>query len=476
MEAERQPSRARAPEGDRDDLKWALEDPVAFARVILRHDLWRRQEEILRAVRPGSRVAVKACHASGKTFLAADAVLWWITRFPDGIAVTTAPTWTQVERLLWGAIHRAAGGSMISYPPLNQTELRLGPDNYAMGLSTNEGVRFQGFHGRVLIVIDEAPGVRPEIWEAIEGIRASGSVCVLALGNPTIASGPFYDAFASARAAWETFTISAFDTPNFAGIDRERLVGLAEAELDTNVRDYLVGRRWVLEKWREWGERHPLWQSRVMGDFPTESEDALFPLAWLEAARDRKIEEPDGAEWVAGLDVAGPGEDETSLAVRHGSTVVFQQSWSKPDPRGDVVAALAKFKERGIRVNVDVCGLGHYFLLGLKDAGFKTKRVNVGERPANRERYANLKAEVYWGFRQRLETGDVAGLSDEASVAQLAGVRYAHNARGQVVIEGKDEMRKRGVRSPDRGEAIILAFGASRRLKPVNIMDTIHIF
>ena len=64
-----------------------------------------------------------------------------------------------------------------------------------MGLSTSEGVRFQGWHGKILIVIDEAPGVKPEIYEAIEGIRAGGDVRLLAHGNPTISSGPFYDAY-----------------------------------------------------------------------------------------------------------------------------------------------------------------------------------------------------------------------------------------------------------------------------------------
>jgi hypothetical protein len=71
-----------------------------------------------------------------------------------------------------------------------------------VGLSTDQGVRFQGFHGRVLIVVDEAPGVKADIWEAIEGIRAGGDVRVLALGNPTIASGPFHDAFTSNRDGW----------------------------------------------------------------------------------------------------------------------------------------------------------------------------------------------------------------------------------------------------------------------------------
>src|SRR5262245_54720524 len=156
-------------------------DPVRFCRGLLCQDLWALQEDILRAVATLPRVAVKACHASGKTFVAAVAVLWFVTRYRDGIVVTTAPTWTQVEKLLWGEIHRAAQSSRIAFPQLSKTELRIGPGNYALGLSTNEGVRFQGFHGRILIVIDEAPGVKADIWESIEGIRAGGDVHVLAL-------------------------------------------------------------------------------------------------------------------------------------------------------------------------------------------------------------------------------------------------------------------------------------------------------
>ena len=87
-------------------------------------------------------------------------------------------------------------------------------------------MRFQGFHGRLLIVVDEAPGVKADIWEAIEGIRAGGDVRVLALGNPTIASGPFHDAFTSNRDGWCTFTISAFDSPNLAGLSLDELLAL----------------------------------------------------------------------------------------------------------------------------------------------------------------------------------------------------------------------------------------------------------
>src|SRR5262249_15035705 len=89
--------------------------------------------------------------------------------------------------------------------------------------------------------------------------------------------------------------------------------------------------------------------------------------------------------------------------------------------------------------------------------GFPVRPVNVGERASDRERYANLKAQFYWGLRQRFQAGDVAGLTDERTIGQLAGIRYRHTARGQVEIERKEDARKRGVKSPDRAEAAMLA-------------------
>jgi hypothetical protein len=145
--------------------------------------VWSKQHDILQSVAKHSRTAVKACHSSSKTFTAAEVVLWWITSHEEAIAVTTAPTWTQVERLLWGEIRNAVYRARIKYPKPTTSSLQLGPGRYALGLSTNEGVRFQGFHGNVLVVLDEAPGIMPEIYEAIEGIRAGGDVRVLALGK-----------------------------------------------------------------------------------------------------------------------------------------------------------------------------------------------------------------------------------------------------------------------------------------------------
>lgn len=452
-------------------------DPVFFAETILGHNIWSVPRQIMQAIaKPRARVAVKSCHASSKTFSAAEAVLW--TPYAGGIAITTAPTSRQVRRLVWAEVNGMyplakfpLGGEML------QTEFRIAPDLYALGLSTDAGVNFQGFHARpggfMLVVLDEAPGVEPAVYAAIEGIRAGGDVRVLALGNPDVPSGPFYDAFGSDRTGWQTFTIDAFDTPNLEDEERpghhltlDELINLPDHRLDYAPRPYLITRRFIVEKYAEWGLSSPLWQSKVRGQFPDQSEDSLFSLAWLEAASRRDLDGRPEDVIEAGVDVAGPGEDETVLTVRHGPQVLLQRGWSQADPRGEVLAALRPYGEKLSTVKVDSVGQGHYFARHLEDNGYRGKivDVNVGESPNDKERYVNLKAEIYWGLRQRLRDGHLSGLTNEKVISQMASIKYSHNARGQVVIESKDDARKRGVKSPDYAESLMLAFFEAPRI------------
>mgnify|MGYP001605667841 CR=1 FL=1 len=168
------------------------------------------------------------------------------------------------------------------------------------------------------------------------------------------------------------------------------------------------------------------------------------------------------------MDVAGPGDDETVLCIRQGDAILALQSWSLADSRGAVVAALRPWVKKGLdAVNVDSVGMGHYFASALEDAELPVKRVNVGEVPTGRtpkakdeakQKYLNLRAQMFWTFREWAEAGMLAGLTDQTALAQLAGIRYTHDVRGRIVIEKKDDARKRGVKSPDRAEAIALAF------------------
>ena len=269
-----------------------LRDPVVFASRVFGADLWQTQRDILHAVASERRTAVKACHASGKTFTAAIAALWFAAAHRNSRVITLAPGWLTTRAVIWSEIHSLLARARLRLPTTvaNQTEIRFGADNLIIGLSTNDSTRLQGHHAEhVLIIADEAPGIDAAFWPSVEGILASGDSHLLLLGNPTVSAGYFYDAFGRNRGSWTTFTISAFDTPNLAGMPLDALLALSDDELDDNAAPYLTTRRWVRERYREWwngsAENSPLWQSRVLGEFPSSSSNALIPLVWLEHAR-----------------------------------------------------------------------------------------------------------------------------------------------------------------------------------------------
>jgi len=443
-----------------------LRDPAAFSRTFLGGDPWAGQATIMRAVAEHSRVAVKACHSSGKTHCAAEIVLWWLARYPDGQVITTAPTWVQVEKLLWRKIHSAVNRAAWPFPKANKTELTIGPENYAVGLSTNDGDRFQGFHGRILIVVDEAPGVRASIFSAIDGIRAGGDVTVLLIGNPTVASGYFYKAFTGGN--WKTFTIDSFDTPNLEGVTEEDIAALPVLEddwsqeqaafMDIAPKPYLTTRRWVWEMYHEHGKSSAYYQSRVRGKFPTESEDQLFPLGMVEQARLSEGVKP-GLPIEGAIDVAGPGKNETVLYTRAGEMITSMRAWTMADPKGALQMVLSRKEFEGITAKVDAVGIGYHVWRHLNRSGLNAVPVYASAASSNPKRFLNKKSEVYWEFRNLLREGLVNGLTDETTVGQLLGIRYEHDLRGRIRIRSKrlDSHSK----SPDRAEALIWCFASN---------------
>jgi hypothetical protein len=447
--------------------------PDEAAEYLFGHDHWSAGRDILRAVfQPHARVAVKGCHASGKTFAAADAVLMAIYDGAD--VITTAPTDDQVKGIMWRQIHESLRDSRVGgWGDVLQKEIHLGDGIFAVGRSTNTGVRFHGYHARedsyLLIIVDEAPGLQADLFGAIEGIAAGGDVRVLMLGNPTEPSGPFYDVFASDSPIWKRYTIDAFSTPNLAGLSLDDLLKMPEDQLDVNERNYLVTRRWVRDRFHEWGVDHPEWQSRVRGEFPQNADVSLIWRSWLDRANVEAHYAADAGALVAGVDVAGPGEDETVCAVRQGPNLLDALASSAPDARGDVLAFLRPWLHKGLaQVNVDTAGIGHYFAEHLREnlEGVTVNSVNVGEAPSTiqaKEDYPNLKAELYWALRERFQGGEIEGVTDPVMRNQLAGIRYKHDNRGRVVIESKEDAAKRGVKSPDRAEALMLAYAPQLR-------------
>ena len=256
---------------------------MAFAREVLGVDLWSRQQDIARALRDHPRVAVRSCHAPGKTLVPAVCVCWFLYTRRDAIVLTTASTFRQVRYVLWRTIQglvsgapRHLGGDLLD------TELRLGERWYGLGLSTNHPERFQGFHApHVLVVVDEPGAVPHDVFAAIEGVLASGHTRLLMIGNPTQPAGPFFDAFHAQAGAYRTFRISAFDTPNFQTPTDQTPNDETES---APPRDYLVSPAWVQTRRDLWGAGSELYRARVLGEFPRQAADGLFSLAILDAA------------------------------------------------------------------------------------------------------------------------------------------------------------------------------------------------
>ena len=246
--------------------------PVAFARYVLRVRLWHKQAEILDALPHHHRIAVKSGNGLGKGFTAAIAVLWFLHTHNPAIVLTTAPTFRQVRHILWRQIHtlhrrnpQTLGGQLL------HTRWELAQDRYALGLSADHPDQFQGFHSpNLLLIVDEAEGVPDPIYDAITAITTTAHAQLLLLGNPTTNSGAFRRAFHQERHTYKTITISALDSPNLTA-NHPIIPGL-------------VTPQWVQERQQIWGINNPLYQSRVLGQFPDQTPDTLIPLSLLEAA------------------------------------------------------------------------------------------------------------------------------------------------------------------------------------------------
>ena len=207
--------RTTAPKHRLDISANSRHDPVAFLTRQLGEDPWKKQQEILVALRDHRLVTVRSCNASGKTYAAALAAIWWLMAHDEAIVITTAPSERQVKETLWREIRTIHNRNKnLIGGKITATRLELSNQRWAYGFSTNTAERFQGFHNEnILIIVDEASGVREFIFDAILGSMTSKNARMLMIGNPTSLAGTFYDSFHKNRKQWKTIHISAFETP-----------------------------------------------------------------------------------------------------------------------------------------------------------------------------------------------------------------------------------------------------------------------
>ena len=430
------------------------DDPVGFAQDVLGVELWSRQRDILRSVFQHRRTVVPSGHGVGKTFVAAVAVMAFLWLRRPSKVITSAPTWRQVETILWAEITRLAitlreRVAMMDPPDALTTRLRISPDHFAIGVSSDDPAAFHGYHApHVLVILDEAAGiVERDKWVAIDSLTSTGDAHILAIGNPTASSGQFFDA---CRSGWNRIRISCLDSPNFT-----------DEPVSENVRRHLVTPEWVEEKRHQWGEDSPLFASRVLGEFPREDDRTLIPLAWVDAAQQRVVVD-NGRPRLLGVDVARFGSDQTVYVGVFGGNAVILGHDTGRDTMQVAGRAAALAREHGIEtIAIDDIGVGGGVTDRLRELDLSARiiGVNVGEAAVDSERFANRRTELWWLLREWIrDTGQIP--DDDLLLADLTSSQYVYTSRGQLRLEPKEETRKRLGRSPDYGDALMLTFAA----------------
>lgn len=412
-------------------------------------------------------VAVHACHGPGKSKIAARICCWWLGAHEAGDAfiITTAPSEHQVKGILWREIKRefnAASGKL----PGNcyTTHWDIGGELVAIGRKPGDldMTAFQGYHAKkLLIVLDEGCGISSSLFTAAETLITSEDSRLLVIGNPDDQATEFGRA-CKAGSGFKVIGISAYDTPNFTG-----------ESVPDDLRKLLVTPTWVNERKTRWGETSPLYISKVLGQFPEMADDALFSQSWLRAAVARELQ-PDPNDCVLGVDVARFGIDKTQIYVRRGRVVRRHSTGTQRDlmyVTGMVMRAIDE--ERPSRVYIDDAGLGGGVTDRLNELmrerragrlqGFITLIVpiNAGSAPGegeDGEKFINLRGQLHWNLAQIYRQGQIDTDDDEDLQAQLGAIKYTLNSKGQIIIEPKADMKKRGLPSPDNADAVMLAF------------------
>lgn len=475
--------------------------PALFFRDVLGVTLEPYQEKILHAIANNERVAISACHDVGKSFTLARVVLWFGICFPKCKIITTAPTGRQVRAILWSEIRSAYARSLVPLGGRMLTQewqidehgdwfaIGFSPSNEAARTTEGQGTQssFQGFHaeGGILVIFDEATGVKKPVWTMAEGLLTQDNVKFVAIGNPTSTQSEFYKCFSDR--SWAKVKLSCFDSPNLiangitdmAALVREldycRTLNdnefLARMRSYVSPKPYLLTPKWVIAQTLKWGLQHPLTLSKILGEFPEEGDNVLFPLRMVEEAQEREYIPQPNDERLMGIDVARFGSDSTVLTYIHGYKVLAKKALFKRDTNVVCGEAIRMAQDLGMPdiITVDETGLGGGVVDVLTERSsegkglsekVRVRGVQFGEAPEGEEdaeRYVNKKARMYDLLAQDLRS-NIALLSEDVYLEELPLVVYTYDSKGRMKIESKDEFKKRtGRGSPDHLDSLALA-------------------
>jgi len=424
--------------------------PALFVEEVLGVKPLPYQAEFLEAIASGERkISIRSGHGTGKSTAASWAMLWYFLMHYPNKVVVTAPTSSQLFDALFAEMKRWIN----ELPPHLQSVLNVKSDRVEHTSAPSEMFisartsraetpeALAGVHSEhVMLVVDEASGVPEKVFEAAAGSMSGHNATTIMLSNPTRSSGTFYESQTRMASSWWTRRWSCVDSP-------------------------LVSDEFVDEMRMRYGEESNAFRIRVLGEFPLADDDTIIPFHLAEAAQHRDVQVSEETAIVWGLDVARFGTDATALCKRQGPIVTELRSWRGLDLMQTVGRVVAEYEalpdsRKPREILVDSIGVGSGVVDRLQELELPVRGVNVAEAPSMGETYLNLRSELWFKTKGWLEDRSCKLPSNDQLIAELTSIRYSFTSSGKMKAESKDEMRKRGLQSPDLADALCLTMAS----------------
>lgn len=389
------------------------------------------------------QIAVASGHGIGKTALVSWIIHWFISTRQNPQIVVTANTQNQLDNKTWRELARWWKISIHkSWFEWTATKfyLKASPETWfaaAIAWSDKNSEAFAGTHEEhVLLIFDEASGIADVIWEVAEGAMTTPGAMWIAFGNPTKNTGRFRQCFGKFKHRWTTRQVDS------------RTAKMADpTKLDEWVADY--------------GEDSDFVRVRVRGVFPRAGSNQFISSEDVEICRHYVAEGYESQPILLGVDVARFGDDRTIIRPRQGRKVFEAMKYRGLDTMevaDRVIEMIERYRPQV--AFVDGGGLGAGVVDRLKQLGYGSKvvDVNAGSKALDEVKYFNLRAEMWGRMREAIKAGmDLPG-DDVELVDDLTGIEYGLTNKQQVQLEKKTDLKKRGLSSPDDGDALALTY------------------
>lgn len=411
--------------------------PIWFAEEVLKQPLYLWQDWTLTQIedpRKRAKVSLAAPNGSGKSErVIATAALWWVWAHLRATVVITTKDGKQLDNQIWPAIRKHAE----KFPEwkFNERFCSTPTGGRIICFTTDEPGRAEGWHkendsaGPLLMIVDEAKSVEEGIFQAIDRCTYNALLLISSTG---LRQGRFYDSHNSLAASFKTRRVKLEECPH---IPKERI--------DDVIAMY--------------GRDHPFVKSTLFSEFMSQDDECSFLLT-LEQFEACVLSPPKIKKGTrtAFIDFAAGG-DENVLAIRTGNQVELAAIFRERDTMAAVGRFLLEFKRHGLQsheIYGDEGGLGKPIIDRLWEVGWQINRVNNGAA-AHDDRYKHRGAEIWHEGTSQIARCDVILPNDPTLKAQLTTRKIVVGSDGRLGIEKKEDMKKRGVKSPDRADAIL---------------------